>query len=140
MQKARKEDESLWTIYHKPSDKTETIVATSVVAAYALLAWKPGDCEIREAKPLWSFLDQGKRVLCYKGTITVCPYQYAACELPNNFECPCRPDAPGWEEWEKQAISSHLCPYVGIELTLEQWNHKFKWAAVEGLLAETTPQ
>ena len=139
MQKARKEDETLWTIYHKPSDKTETITATSIVAAYALLAWKPGDCEIREAKPLWSLLDQGKKVLCSIETINVCPYQKAAYQLPINFECPCRPDTPEWDEWEKQAISSHLCPHLGVGLTTEQWQHKFKWTSVEDLLAEITP-
>ncbi|MBA7579225.1 hypothetical protein ES708_21094 [subsurface metagenome] len=138
MQKARLEDETLWTIYHRPSDKTETIVATSVITAYALLAWKPGDCDIRETKPLWSFLEHGEKVLYSKETTKICPYQYAACEVPNNFECPCRAEAPGWEEWEKQAISSHLCPHVGVELTLEQWNHRFKWTAVENLSAEIT--
>ncbi len=100
------------------------------------IGWKIGDCFIRKEKPKRKARGDDHSALMVKIPCEVCPFQYAECRKPAKEDCPTRPSAPELQNWLKQAAESHLCDYVGQELSLTDYHLNQKWLPMAQAIEE----
>ena len=130
-----------YTVTHRPTGERKTAIACNPEEACTQCYWDINECLCEEQPHSERFIHNlGFQPLC-KIPIRVCPYQYAQCALPTNVVCPNRPANPDVTAWVIEATQSHLCDFIGTELSKKEWTGYYRWVTIaEALTLLTRPQ
>ncbi len=130
----------LYEITNRSSGQISYQPASNADDACKQAGWIIGDCYVFEQKPgRKPGPDQGTRLLVKIPCLT-CPFQYTECKKPDTQVCPTQPTAPELQEWIKQAAQSHLCRFVGMDLTKKDYMLGQKWLPIEEAIRELAPK
>jgi len=132
----REQELKIYEVTHRETGEKSYQAATNAQDACKQAGWLIGDCFVVAQKPRHRRKDKHETQPLVKVSCEVCPYQYAECRKPSNVGCPTRPSAPDFNEWTKQALKAHLCPYVGQALTRKDYFSHEKWVSVEEAVKE----
>lgn len=130
-------------IYEITSRTTgEKVFRTGSTALDALnqTSWLLEDCYIMETLPRARTGKHGEAVLYVKLPCKTCPFQYTECKKPKAEVCPAPPTAPDLQDWIKQALQAHLCPFTGVDLPLRDYSLLQKWVRMEEAIAALSPK
>ena len=130
----------IYEITHRETGKVIYQPATNAESACQQVGWIIGDCYVRTPSPRYHHHKKGESTILAKIPCQVCPFQYAECRKPAEAVCLCQPNSPELHEWLKQISQAHLCEYVGVELTRNDYNLGQKWLPIEDAIRELAPQ
>jgi len=134
------EDCKIYELTLRTTGEKSYQAATTAEDACKQAGWLIGDCYVNPQKPRRKHIPDQDASLLVKIPCQTCPFQYTECTKPANQGCPTRPSSPDIYEWLKQAAESHLCDYVGKDLTKKDYNLGQKWVKLEDAIKELTPQ
>ncbi|MBA7589055.1 hypothetical protein ES708_31129 [subsurface metagenome] len=126
----------IYEITNRSTGEKHFAASYSAEEACKQAGWLIGNCFVREVKPQRKARKDDHSAMLVKIPCEVCPFQYAECRKPAKEDCPTRPSAPELQNWLKQAAESHLCDYVGQELSQTDYHLNRKWLPMQQAIEE----
>ncbi|GAI62230.1 unnamed protein product [marine sediment metagenome] len=126
----------IYIITNRSTGKKSYQEALNAEDACKQTGWLIGDCFVREVKPRYEARGGDHSALVVKIPCQTCPYQYAECLKPPDQDCPCRLKTPDLGEWMREITKSHLCQFVGEELTKTDYHLGQKWLPIAQAIEE----
>lgn len=137
--KAKKE-KNVYSVMNKNTGDSLYIADVSPEQACASVHWPYEDCSVIEVPKQrhptrWSRPGLYVKLLC-----EICPYQRAECIKPADLTCPVRSEVPDVTEWLTKVLEAHICPHVGVDLTINDYQLHRKWVPLPQAIKELTPK